>query len=289
MLYAVAVCCMLLLSSCIPDPLEIAVEEHQPRPVVASQIIPDKELVVALTRSFSPLSDPIVDGQVSQAFLDKILISDAWVTISYLGRTDTLHMVSPGIYASDLSLVYDYGTYELHAKDPVSGQEISATSTMLPRVNFDTVFPGVVRTPDDTIITVHYSIEDDPTVPNWYLVGFYKRSDPSVGTNLDITDYFGDGANQLSEVELISDQLFEDGKYTASKVLEGVSGQDTIAVVLSNISEGYFEFLHAFKKSGNILNQLTGEPINYPTNVTNGYGYFNTHNPDAHVFDLKAY
>jgi hypothetical protein len=64
---------------------------------------------------------------------------------------------------------------------------------------------------------------------------------------------------------------------------------DTIGVSVSNISQGYYEFLDLYGRAGSPLTQITGEPIDYPTNVTNGYGYFTTHVPDLHVFDLNEY
>ncbi|MCB0395137.1 MAG: DUF4249 family protein [Flavobacteriales bacterium] len=280
---------MILLSGCRPEPLEILLDQHEPRPVVASHIIPEKELAVGLTRSFSPLSKPLEGDEVRPDFLDEILIRDAVVTVSYLGQTDTLRMVSPGVYVSDLTLVYDHGDYQLNVYDPSTGDRVSALSTMLPKVEFDTVYPVIQRLPGDTTIHVSYTISDDPSTDNWYVIAYYNKTDANAAPNLDLSDYFTRGSNQLRDVDLLSDKLFENGKYEATVQLENIGLQDTIAVVLSNISEGYFSFLHAYKKSGNILNQITGEPINYPTNVVGGYGYFNTHNPDARIFDLNGY
>ena len=67
-----------------------------------------------------------------------------------------------------------------------------------------------------------------------------------------------------------------------------VTFEDSLMILLSNISEGYYSFLMSRERSGNFLAEATNEPINYPSNVENGLGYFNTHYPSLRFFDLKA-
>ena len=88
---------------------------------------------------------------------------------------------------------------------------------------------------------------------------------------------------------MLSDKEMSGGLYEEVRKLHNVKRTDTIAVTLSNISEGYYKFLSTYLKSGNIINQITGEPIDYPTNVNNGYGYFSAHYPDVKIFDLGKY
>ena len=67
----------------------------------------------------------------------------------------------------------------------------------------------------------------------------------------------------------------------------GFELKDTAVVMFSNISEEYFRFLDARARGGNIISSVTGEPINHPTNVQGGYGYFNTHNPSIRQVVIK--
>ena len=87
----------------------------------------------------------------------------------------------------------------------------------------------------------------------------------------------------------MDDNSFSNNIYSTSKKLDEATYRDSIAVILSHVTKGYFEFLNAFKKSGALINQLTGEPINYPTNVNNGYGYFNAYFPTTRIYDLNKY
>ena len=284
---------LIVNSGCL-KPIDMELEPHPVKLVVASQIIPNNFMIVSLTKSFSALANPTNDSikNIGSDFMKGLLVENAIVTVSYQNRTDTLFMTSPGIYVSVSELNASNGFYTLHAKDPFTGQEILATSSILPKVVFDSIIPIVNKlSKDSSVVSVRYSIFDDPGTENWYMVNYYTRvkNDPKIA-NIDINSYFKKGTNKLlADFDLLSDKTFENNKYSKETLLRGVLGDDSIAVTLSNISEGYFQFLSAYKKSAGLFNALTGEPINYPSNVSNGYGYFNTHYPDIHLFFLKDY
>lgn len=282
---------ILLLFSCTPDPIDIEIPSFQPKLVVASQIIPNQVMVVGLSMSFSALSNAENQGDTANSnFLDSVLVEHALVTVSYSGKTDTLYKVQPGIYVSLNTLQQDYGVYTLYVKDSVSGNEVTATSVILPKVSFDNVTPIITKNPGDTVIQVQYSFTDIPGVDNWYVVNYYVKKPEADSTSFDLNTFNSIGSSQLlSSFELLSDKTFGGPAYSKTTTLEGAAPSDTIAVAVSNISEGYYKFLTAYKRTRTILNQLTGEPITYPSNVYNGYGYFSTHYPDIRVFDLKQY
>jgi hypothetical protein len=279
-----------MLFGCVPKPIDIDVKAADPKLVLASQVIPNQIMIVSLTRSFSALEGQGIqdDDSLNNDFLDKILVENAFVTITYFGTVDTLFMISPGVYASINTLQYSYGTYTIYAKDPQTGEEINATTQLIPQVQFDTIYPQVIKNPGDTVIKVNYTFHDDPNAENYYVVNYIRKSNSN--SPLDINQVFSQGSNGIiKEFELLDDNSFTNSIYNVSKELEEATPHDSIAVMLSHISKGYFEYLNAFKKSGAIINQLTGEPINYPTNVNNGYGYFNAYYPTTRIFDLNNY
>ncbi|MGQ0827279.1 MAG: DUF4249 family protein [Bacteroidota bacterium] len=281
---------ILLIGGCIPDPIDIDVSPSEPRLVVSSYIIPQKIMTVLLTKSFSPLEPLSNQDSISQDEIDKILVSNAFVTVAYNNRVDTLKMLTAGIYVSTNTLLLDYGTYTLYAYDPSTGLSIIAVTNLLPQVKFDTLYPSIVKNPGDTVVSINYEISDNLNEENYY-VGNFILKQPSKGANLDISSYFGSGSNKiLSVFDLLNDASFTDGKLIKTMVISPlVKSSDTVAVELANISKGYYEFLTAYKRSSKLMNQLTGEPINYPSNVQNGYGYFNAHYPDGKIFFLKNY
>ena len=277
-----------MLFGCRPKPIDINIDPHKPKLVVAAQIFPGNIMLVGLTMSFSALSNSTHTDTVSGNFLSNILVKDAFVTVSYSNKTDTLFMLVPGIYASTSILQQDYGFYTLYARDPATGEEVTASSTLLPKVSFDTIYPVVIKTASDTSVSIKYGFTDRPNEDNWFVVNYYLKTNNESTFNL--SNYFNQGSSKLlKDFDLLSDKTFEAGKYSAETLLYGIKATDTIAVSISNVSETYFQFLTARKRSGGFVNTLAGEPINYPTNVKNGYGYFNTHYPDYRIFDLNNY
>jgi hypothetical protein len=280
---------ILVFEGCRPKPIDIDIKPHKPKLVVASQILPGNFMVVGLSMSFSSLANSTQNDSVTPNFLNNLLVKDAFVTVSYSNKMDTLFMLTPGIYLSRSTLQQDYGFYTLLARDPATNEEIKASSILLPQVKFDTIYPVVNKSVQDTSVSVQYQFTDIPNQDNWYVVNYYLKQSGG-GGGFSISNYFNPGSSKLlAEFELLSDKTFNDGKYSTKTVLKEATYKDSIAVSISNISEGYYKFLTAFKRSGSVFNQLSGEPINYPTNVTNGYGYFNTHYPTVKLFDLNKY
>lgn len=280
---------VLLLYACTPDPIDIEIKVPASKLVISSQIIPEQTIYVSVTRSFSALSNSTVNNNVSSSFLKEILVEDAFVTVSYFDKIDTLHMVTPGIYTSNYILQYNYGTYVLYVKDHKTGLTVTSSTSLLPRVLFDSIQPALKINVEDTSVAIDYAFTDIPGVDNWYVINYYVKQSTLDTANLDIATYFGRGSNKLSEFELLSDKIFDDGKYRSRKLLKNISPSDIMAVTLSNISEGYYRFLTTYQKSGNVINQISGEPITYPSNINNGYGYFSAHHPDVRIFELDKY
>jgi hypothetical protein len=56
---------------------------------------------------------------------------------------------------------------------------------------------------------------------------------------------------------------------------------------LASISKPYYDFLKVRSDNRFSFVEFAGEPINYPTNVQGGYGFFNLHTPDVRIFVLE--
>ena len=93
------------------------------------------------------------------------------------------------------------------------------------------------------------------------------------------SSFGGGGTQQLGGVKQTTDFLDKSTWYLGATLIG--------LILLSNISEGYYQFLKSRERSGNLLSDITNEPVNYPSNVNNGLGYFNTHYPSIRFFDLK--
>jgi hypothetical protein len=284
-----ALLAILFAASCTPEPIDIDIAQAPVKLVVTSQVVPGQIMVVGLTRSFSALSNGGNADTISDNFLDSVLVENAIVTVDHPGGTDTLYMITPGIYASINVLLTNYGIYTLRARDVVMNLEITATTQLMPQVVPDSVTPYFEYLTNDTNLFVHYELTDIPGEENFYVVNFYRNNNDT-GASLDPNTYFAQGQNKLTSFDLITDTDFDqNGRLVRNREMTEVGYNDTIAVTVSHISKGYYEFLTAYKRSGSLINQLTGEPINFPSNVQGGYGYFNAHIPTVRIFELPDY
>ena len=288
----VCLCCIVpLLLACETQPIPVQLATPPVRLVVASQFVPDRGAVVFLTRTFSPLEEAPERERdtLSTAFLEKILVRDAVVTLSSGSRVDTLRMLSAGVYGGVTLPQSNYARYSLYAYDPLTGETVTAAAEMLPPVRFERVEPVVVYSDDeDAYVEVRYAFRDDPAVKNWYLVNYYRKI--TLDPNVLVPNTFTDGtSNQALVFDLITDEKLDGTLFSRDRRLLEIGVTDTVGVSVSNISQGYYEFLERYGRSDNPITRITGEPIDYPTNVTNGYGYFTAHIPDLRVFDLNEY
>jgi Domain of unknown function (DUF4249) len=266
-----------LLSACLPDPLSVDnVPQLEPKIVVSSQIIPDSGLVVLVTKSIGALDA----GRSSdaQALLEQIVINDATVTLHHEGKVDTLLNLGNGIYGGLTPTWQQNNSYELRVKTTLLG-EVSAISEVKQRITFQSVNATVYSTGYDSLALIDYGISD-PVGKNFYMINVQRFS-----TTQNINSLL----NPRVFTHLVNDSDF-DGKYYQENFkvfFQDYSVGDSVAVFLSNIDEGYYQFLKLRNDNRYGIADFASEPTNYPTNVQGGYGFFNLHVPDVRVFVMK--
>ncbi len=268
-----------LLSSCRPKDIDINVKPLDPKLVIFSQIVPDQLMLIMVTKSFSPLEGSMEDN------MSTLLVSGAVVKLTCAGQTYEFIELNPGIYTSLVTCTFaENSVFQMTAtKD---GETVSSTSTVLKQVNFTSVLPEVKKDPSDTNVFLNVNFTDDPGIANWYMINVYKKSQTSNPT--DINSFFQNGSNAAAKTVLLSDKEFS-STYSKKLELENVLHNDSIVVTLSNINEKYFTFLGLRAGGGSIFSQMNIEPVNYPSNIVNGYGFFHTYIPDIKFYDLGLY
>jgi hypothetical protein len=269
---------LLALVSCRPKPIDIDVESAPPKLVAFTHIIPNTVMIVGISKSFS-----VLEGNSEEDF-DSLLISGATVQVKFDNKVFDFFELSPGIYASFSEAYQVNQEYELIVY--ADGDTISSKTKMLPKVDFTQVTPLVEKLATDTSIYINLAFDDIPDTPNWYLINIYRKQEDFTGA--DNVNYFLNGSNVLARSILVSDKEFA-GTYQNNLLLNELHHKDSIVVTLSNINESYYKYLSFKVGGGNVLNQLNIEPVNYPTNIVNGYGFFNTHFPDIRFFDLGQF
>lgn len=267
---------LLILLGCVPKPIPIELEQAEQKLVVASQVIPNSVMVMTLSRSMDTKGFNSNNDSLTQEVLDQLLVDSGLVTISYNGITDTLFYSGlPGVFVSLNTPQYLNTTYYLKAKDYITGMEVTSTAFMLNQVNFDTVSASIDSNNFFKEITVDFTFDDPSQETNWYMVNFYAEADTgSTSGGVDLSE----NENIKQETIILSDKNFTNSNVSVSHKLIDWE-QDTVFVSISNISEGYYNYLNARLRSGNLFTSIVSEPVNHPTNIEGGYGFFTTHVP----------
>lgn len=276
-----------IMASCTPEPLDIIIPQTETKPVVATQYYYDtltqqSALVVTLTKTLSATSanKPRID---SSGFIidESYLIPNAIVELSTSMGTITLEEVSPGIYYAFNIELQDNEHCTVSAKNAAGETIVSAGSEVMHEIDFTSII--ISGTSPNRFI--HYSISDDPATANWYLVNYLTKQKQDTANYNDPKYIAKRLTEQRLDFDLYTDQDFKNGTLQVSRKLENLQ-YDTIAIAISNINKGYYDFLLAQKRYGLLVNQLKGEVINFPTNVNGGMGYFHLSRPKVRILDV---
>ena len=95
--------------------------------------------------------------------------------------------------------------------------------------------------------------------------------------------------NPRDFIKLIDDDTFNGQTYgeTFLVVPREFSPGDTLAVYLSNISKEYRDFIQLRLDNRFSFVEYISEPVNYPSNVVGGKGFFNLYIPDIRFVILE--
>ena len=273
--------------------LPIEVEPAPSQLVVSSVMGPNQSLLVTVSRSFSALSATDVDS-LSSDFIGRLVVDSAGVFLGHGGRSDTLARLFdiPGLYSGVFPDMEPYQQLDLTVIDSLTGETVSATTALLPPVALETAsITEEIDAQGDTTTVLTYRFEDLPG-ENYYVLHAYKLPAEGVLDSLFVDDELNPALrNDDEEVvfyeTLITDQAFTDTAITDTVRIPFFSVNESVAVSLAHISEGYFRFLDARSRAGGLVSSLANEPVNHPTNVIGGLGFFSAHQPRTVVVEKR--
>jgi hypothetical protein len=275
----------LLFLSCRPKPIGIDLPQAEKKLVISSQVIPGSIMLVTVSRSMDTKGFNINEDSLSQNVLNQLLVDSGIVTISYNGISDTLFSAPgvPGVFLSVTTPQILNTTYSLYAKDYNTGMEVTSSAFMLPQVSLSSASATVDTSGTFDLITVNYDFTDPQGENNWYMVNFYAQKDSnSAGGGFNLNE----NKNVLKKTIILTDKDFSSENYSGSVLLSDWI-QDTLAVSISNISKGYYGYLSARLRSGGLFTSISREPVNHPTNIIGGYGFFTTHKPSVKIIPVN--
>jgi len=273
--FAEVACATLLLSSCLPDSLEVeSVPAAKTELVVSSLIVPDQSVLVFLTRSFGALDAS--DNSNPNELLDLIAVNDAVVTIEGPDGKDTLNFMGNGAYGGVPISLKVGEEYLLNAISSELGQ-VYAKTEVKRTVEFENIEAELYYNGfNDTLAQITYSLSDGPE-RNFYMINVQEVEREDILENL---------LNPRAFTLLVPDASFNGHSHADQfRVFpRDYAPGDTIAVSLSNISEDYFKFMQIRIDNRFSFVEFVSEPVNYPSNIVGGRGYFNLYIPDVRIF-----
>lgn len=263
---------------CLPEPLDVdGIPVVKPQIVVSTQIIPHQSLIVLLTKTFGALDAS--DDSDPEELLEQIAIDDATVTVAGPTGTYELQRLENGVYGGLIIPFVAGEMYELRVNSESLG-EVYATTTVKPLVSFDEIKAELVFNGfDDTLAQITYRLSD-AAEQNWYMLNVQQIERDELVENL---------LNPRAFTRLLEDTEFNGESYQETfRVFprDFIPG-DTIAVSLSNISKEYYDFINLRLDNRFSFVEYLSEPVNYPSNVTGGKGFFNLYIPDVETFILE--
>lgn len=257
-------------TGCVPDPLPV---KNVPIPestvVIGSQVLPEQFLTVAITENFNAL-DGGREDDYAELFLT-LVIDSLDINVEVLDESYVLDNVAPGIYTGVDVPQLPGELYTLSFVNPFNDDMAYATAELQEFVGFDSLDIFIEETEFDTLVNVGMKLQDPPG-PNWYM-----------STVQLINEEFDVNVNPFTELFTDEGHDGELFKYEYRVFFRDYVEGDTVLVSVANISQEYYEFLDLRGTRRPFVGSL-GEPINYPTNVENGLGYFHMHIPDVQVF-----
>lgn len=275
---------IIAITSCTPQPLDIDIPQVPIKPVLASQFyydtITDQNAVVfTLSKSISALDGrrPTIDS--NGVIQDQgLLIGGAQITLTLGGQEYVCEEGEKGIYYAFNVQLTNYSVCKIAVKDATGNELINASTIAMPEIKFASVNLLV----ENQNKYLAYSLTDNVQEQNWYLVNYFTKQKQDSGSYSDPKYIAKRLTEQKLDFDLYTDADFKNGELQVKRYL-GQTGVDTIAVAISSITQGYFQFLSAQKKYGLLVNQLKGEVINFPTNINQGLGYFTIHQPKLSI------
>jgi hypothetical protein len=267
----------MVLLGCLPDPLEVTdIPTLETKIVVSSQIVPNTGLVVFISKSIGALDAG--DESDPNDLIDQIAITDAVVTISDGNSQDTLQNLGSGLYGN---IILDWQSkvdYVLTVSTNLLGT-VKAVTQIPEFVPFDEVSSAIIDNGFDSLAQITYRLTD-PVGANYYMINVQRFSSTQEITSL---------INPRIYTRLLEDSEFENQEKEEifNVLFQEFSEGDSIAVSLASISKPYYDFLKVRSDNRFSFVEFAGEPINYPTNVQGGYGFFNLHTPDVRIFVLE--
>lgn len=281
---------LLLIASCRPKPLDLDIPQSPGAFSIASYCPDSRSVFVSATYSVSTLLN-ISDTATIKALpgtTSDLLLEDAVVTLRNPDNTvDTLRELSSGFFGrNDLQLVPGQ-SYTLTVCDSKKARMSIATTSYQPAPAVDTIYPMLIRRNSETNCKLRVKLKN-VSLSSYFFISYNTTRQAREHTaplpkNMHALNLF-----LPKQIALLSAADASGGQLERDITMQ-VNPTDTVLIQVAQVDKDYFNYLAAYKRTGSLINQLTGEPIHLPSNITQGFGYFSLFNPRRALFDLNRF
>lgn len=275
-------------ASCKPDPIQIDVPQNTTEMTISSATPDAHTIYVSAGYSISSMKRLIDTATLAdyKALPDDLLIDDALVTMrADGGAVDTLQRLGKGLYGRKNLNLEPYVSYTLVVEDRKRNKRSTARTMFMPAATADTMRITRHIGKNDTLSRLHLHFSGVGPGDR-LLVCYNTTAAVRVQQRLLNRDLSALYDFQPKRMELLRVPESGRGTFTTDLTLQ-VQPCDTVLVQVSRMDAGLFDYLSAYKRSGNIFSQISGEPVNLPGNIRKGYGYFSMYLTQSAVFDLS--
>lgn len=273
--------------ACRPKPIEIEVPQAPPAITISSIAFDEHTVFVSAGYSINScagINDTTAsDSKTKSGIPKEMLIDKGVVTITEDGGLpDTLSQVSTGLYASRKLKLKKGVRYTLMVKDMTKNVAATASTVFFDQPSVETVERKLEINGTDSITRLHLQINNVARNDNFFVT--YSTTSQMQNSATTAIDKLPTIYNfSPKTLELLTGEEAVNGDLDKT-ISINVNPGDTLVVQVAHIDNAYYQYLSAYKRSGFLINQLTGEPINLPTNIVTGFGFFSLCQSERIVF-----
>lgn len=268
-----------VFTSCDLLLIPLKVESSEDKISITSLRISENIMVVSATRSFSALSSKSLEGLEENA-IEALLIDKSISLFSGNEGTvegETLDLI-PGFIMANISQIESDNIITLTITDLSTDETATATTQKLPMVIPDSIIYKSNGDEYDPLLQITLTITDsDPETRDYFVAHVYSLNEELIFP-FDPLDFFTSNDLLLKESIFTDEKQNEEGILKHTLKFRTTIPQDSLTVAISHIEEGYYRFLEAYKRNRGDMG-LFSEPVTFPSNVENGFGYFSAHQP----------
>jgi hypothetical protein len=274
-----------------PNPIDIAIPQSESKMVISSHVVNEHVIMVSAVYSIPSTARP-TDVSSSQQMAKEMLIDSALVVINEAGQPPVPMSKLSSVLYTVTNVTLKPGTeYTLTVTDCKKNVTTTAKTTYTTTSSLINIATSMAGTANDSLVNMSISIDDVNTGDRYFVsystLSQLRQTAGSIKENITKADMASLVSFEPKRIQLLENTTTGQNKITGSFAIKA-SHNDTLLIQVARVDDDYYKYLVAYKRTGYFLNQLTGEPINLPSNIKTGHGYFALYQTRELVVDIAT-